>query len=61
MSEEDHEQFGETLRRCKGKVLVSGYPSELYSHMFKGWRTATFDMANHATGGAAKRRKTETL
>jgi len=61
MTEKDHEKLGETLCRCKSKVIVSGYPSELYNRMFKGWRSMAFDIANHAAGGATKRRKSETL
>lgn len=61
MTADDHRELAQQLLRCKGKVVLSGYPSELYEELFKGWRLLEFDMANHAAGGAAKRRQTECL
>jgi DNA adenine methylase len=61
MSEEDHRELASVLKACKGKVVLSGYPSALYSELYEGWRTVTFDIANHAAGGREKARKEETL
>jgi DNA adenine methylase len=61
MTEEDHRALAEALRRCQSKIILSGYPSELYQELYKGWRTVQFDMPNHAAGGHAKARKQETL
>jgi len=61
MTEEQHVQLGEVLNRCVSKVAVSGYPSALYSVIFKSWRRVEFDIANHAAGGRHKSRKCETL
>jgi len=38
MTDADHVTLAETLLSCRGKVIVSGYPSPLYDHLFKGWR-----------------------
>ncbi len=61
MTEDDHIELAETLKSCVSKVIVSGYPSSLYSKIFKSWRTTAFDIANHSAGGATKQRKRETL
>jgi DNA adenine methylase len=61
MSEADHRQLLTTLRGCKGKVMLSGYPSELYQAELAGWKRHDFDLPNNAAGGDAKRRMTECL
>lgn len=61
MTEEQHRELASTLSRCSGKVVLSGYPSELYTELYGNWRTVTFDIANHAAGGREKARKEETL
>jgi DNA adenine methylase len=61
MTENEHEKLGVVLNKCKSKVIVSGYPSNLYDKMFQGWRKITFNIANHASGATKKQRKSETL
>jgi DNA adenine methylase len=61
MTEKDHSALAAALNSCKAKVVLSGYPSPLYDALYRGWRTVTFDIANHAAGGRAKARKQETL
>jgi DNA adenine methylase len=61
MTEQEHYGLGEVLKRCTSKVVISGYPSELYEYVFKSWRRIEFDIANHAAGGRMKSRKRETL
>lgn len=61
MTEEEHYVLGEVLNRCVSKIVVSGYPSELYEDIFGSWRRVEFDIANHAAGGRKKERKRETL
>lgn len=61
MSEADHRKLAGVLRGCKSKVILSGYPSDLYVEMYPGWRRIDFDIANHAAGGAEKRRMTESI
>jgi DNA adenine methylase len=61
MTEEDHRKLAAVLNKVNAKVVLSGYPSPLYEELYQGWRTVTFDMANHAAGGRAKARKQETL
>jgi DNA adenine methylase len=61
MTEAGHRELLETLLACRGKVIVSGYPSGLYDTELAGWSRYTLDVANHAAGGRRKRRKAKTL
>ncbi|HSZ59644.1 MAG TPA: DNA adenine methylase [Tepidisphaeraceae bacterium] len=61
MTDQDHRALAELLCKCKGKVVLSGYPSGLYCELYRGWRRVEFDIANHAAGGAIKCRQTECL
>jgi DNA adenine methylase len=38
MDEEDHRELLARLTTIKGKVMLCGYPSELYDEMLPGWR-----------------------
>ena len=41
MSYEDHERLVDILKNVQGKVMLSGYPNDLYGAL--GWQTKTFD------------------
>lgn len=38
----DHARLLDVLRQCKARVIVSGYPSQLYSDTLHDWRTLQF-------------------
>ena len=38
MSDEDHEELVEQLKRLEGKVVLSGYANDIYDDALKGWR-----------------------
>src|SRR5262249_60478084 len=61
MTEADHQALLNVLLACRGKVMLSGYPSRLYDEALAGWTRHTFDLANHAAGGATKGRETEVV
>ena len=61
MTGEQHEAFLDAAMHCKGKVMISGYPSELYDGRLAGWNRRVFDLPNNAAGGVEKRRMTEVL
>ena len=61
MTVEDHELLLDTLRQCQGKVLLSGYPCDLYDKQLHDWNRHTFDLPNNAAGGDKKRRMTEVV
>jgi DNA adenine methylase len=39
MTEADHEQLAEVLHAFSGMVIISGYDSELYRRLYRGWQT----------------------
>lgn len=62
MTAADHAAFLAAANRVRrARVLISGYPSELYDRALAGWRRHAFDKANHAAGGPVKRRMTEVV
>jgi DNA adenine methylase len=61
MTGADHRALLEALLACKGKVMLSGYPSPLYDKALSAWTKHTFDLPNNAAGGRAKARETEVL
>jgi DNA adenine methylase len=48
MTEEDHEDLVKLLQCIKGKVMLSGYPSELYDSL--GWTRTNWDVTCRAAG-----------
>jgi DNA adenine methylase len=60
MTEGAHRELLSVLPGCKGKVMLSGYPSKLYDALAR-WTRHTFDLPNTATGGSTKGRETEVL
>jgi DNA adenine methylase len=61
MTEADHRELLDVIRQCRGKVILSGYPSTLYDTALADWNRPTFDVPNHAAGGKTKGRETEVL
>ncbi len=61
MMENDHRRLLDVLVGCKGKVMLSGYPSALYDQTLAAWNRHTFDLPNHASGARQKDRETEAL
>jgi DNA adenine methylase len=61
MTPDDHRQLLTAVRDCDGRVMVSGYRSDLYDRELSGWVRHDFDLANNAAGGRSKRRMTECL
>lgn len=61
MTEADHWSLLGALAGIKGRFLLSGYRSNLYDAAARryGWDRHDFEIANHAAGGASKRRMTE--
>ena len=46
-SEGDHVRLLEMLRKLSCRVVVSGYPSELYDQCLRGWNAQTFSAKAH--------------
>jgi DNA polymerase-1 len=61
MGEADHRALLELLLTVRGKVMLSGYPSELYDEMLAGWTRHEWPVKNHGATGDKKRHMTELL
>ena len=61
MGKADHADLLRLIGGVKGKVMLSGYRSDLYDAALAGWTRHEFDIANHAAGGNGKRRMVECL
>lgn len=57
MTDDDHRQLAEIVRRLKGMVIISGYPCDLYDvELYPDWQRVT--RQTHADGA---RKRTEVL
>lgn len=56
LDEAGHRRLAETLRRAKGMVVLSGYPSPLYSEIYPEWQ-----MVSRVGLADGARRRTEVL
>ncbi len=61
MTGDDHRELLTMLRQVSGKVILSGYRSDLYDRELAGWNRHEFEMPNQAAGGRSKRRMLECL
>lgn len=61
MTIEQHEILLDALLKCKGKVIISGYPSSLYSKKLKGWKVVKNKIVNHSSQQKTKKLKTEVI
>jgi DNA adenine methylase len=61
MTEGQHVALLAGVKRCTGKVLLSGYDSPLYREELSDWTRREFRIPNHAAGGKAKRTMTEVI
>jgi DNA adenine methylase len=61
MTADQHRAFLDVAKTCKGKVMISGYASDLYDSALAGWTRHTFKLPNNAAGGKTKREMTEVL
>ena len=61
MTEADHRELLAVVKQCQGKVVLSGYPNQLYDDELAGWRRQDFQIDNKAAGGKTKREMTEAV
>jgi DNA adenine methylase len=61
MSTDDHRELLAVLQQCKGKVMLSGYPSKLYDDHLAGWAKHIFQIPNQASGKKVKDVETEVV
>lgn len=41
MTDADHRDLSAVLHQLEGMVVLSGYPSELYAELYRGWKTVS--------------------
>jgi len=61
MDEATHLGLLDTISQCKGRVMVSGYPNELYDQMLCDWNRHDREIDNKVSGASSKRTMTESL
>ena len=61
MCAKQHETLLDTVLACKGRVMLSGYRSELYDRRLRDWTQHEFTLPNQAAGGKQKRRMVEVV
>ena len=61
MTEDDHRAMLETITKCRGKVILSGYPNPLYDGELHDWNRHEIAIDNKAASGKTKRKMTEVL
>lgn len=61
MVEDEHKKLCDLLCCFRGKVIISGYDSELYNLYFADWKKLTRDIVNHSSQGKTKELKTEII
>lgn len=64
MTEAQHKELLDIIMAAQGKVMISGYDSDLYNNRLTalmGWKRHAFDMPNHVAGGKEKSRTTEVV
>jgi DNA adenine methylase len=63
MTDQDHIRLAAVLNKVQGKVILSGYHSELYHRLYPPprWRYLEFEKPNNAAGGKTKAKEIEVL
>jgi len=61
MDESVHNELLLTILQCKGRVMLSGYPNELYDRTLHDWNRHDREIDNKVSGGTSKRMMTESL
>ena len=61
MDESEHSALLDVVKRCKGNVMLSGYPNELYDQALDGWTRHDRKIDNKVSGASKKRKMTESL
>ncbi len=61
MSDDDHRELAKVLKACKGKVVLSGYPSPLYTKLYRSWRSVSVDVPIRLPAGKQKTHRNEIL
>ncbi|KPK39263.1 MAG: adenine methyltransferase [Phycisphaerae bacterium SG8_4] len=61
MHDSVHSELLSTIRQCRGRVMLSGYPNELYDLTLGDWNRHDRKIDNKVSSAASKRVMTESL
>lgn len=61
MDESVHDELLSTIQQCDGRIMLSGYPNELYDRSLHDWNRHDREIDNKVSGGASKRVMTESI
>jgi DNA adenine methylase len=61
MSDEEHIEWCELIKTLKGKVIISGYMSDVYQNILKDWNVKSKLVTNNASQKKSKNERTEIL
>lgn len=61
MSYHQHQHLLNTIKKCKCKILISGYHSKLYDTELADWNAVEFDLPNNASHSETKDREVEVI
>lgn len=61
MSIDDHIALSEVINNSKSYIILSGYPSALYSRLYKDWNCLKKEIPNHSSQKSKKERKIECI
>ena len=61
MTYEQHVEMLKVLKKCKSKILLSGYNSPLYQKELVDWRFVQWELPNNSATGKTKQRRHEYL
>jgi DNA adenine methylase len=61
MNVAQHAELLKVIKRCRGMVMLSGYPSKMYHEELADWTQHEFALPNQASGSKSKRRMTEVV
>ncbi len=51
----------DTIQHCQGRVMLSGYPNELYDQTLRDWNRHDREIDNKVSGAASKRVMIESI
>jgi DNA adenine methylase len=55
LSSFDHFRLLRLLKSCRGQVILSGYPSEIYDRELAGWVRVEFDLVSNSSQASGRR------
>ena len=61
MHDSVHDELLSTIQQCRGRVMLSGYPNELYDRTLGDWNRHDRKIDNKVSSSASKRVMTESL